>query len=240
METSTAGQDTDNADRPRPRRRRLLLIGGVLAVLVLGVVLVWFQPQTLLFDRVVEDEFPTAAAGAAADDDTAGATDATPDETPDEAADTGADAADTGDDEADTGDDAADGAASEAGEDADGAEASPPAGPVALGQGSFSSRNRYTVVGTATVYELEDGTRTLRLEGFESTNGPDLFVYLSAADEADTDAALDADAVDLGVLRGNIGDQNYAIPDDVDLERYDTVVIWCRRFSTSFGAADLA
>jgi hypothetical protein len=95
------------------------------------------------------------------------------------------------------------------------------------------------VTGGATVYELEDGTRTLRLEPFESTNGPDLYVYLTAADHADDDPALDADHVDLGELRGNIGNQNYAIPDDVDLAAYDTVVIWCRRFSSSFGAADL-
>jgi hypothetical protein len=45
--------------------------------------------------------------------------------------------------------------------------------------------------------------------------------------------------VDLGDLRGNIGRQNYEIPDDVDLDAYDTVVIWCERFTTSFGAADL-
>jgi hypothetical protein len=236
MGTSTTGGDRDTEDRRRSHRRRLLLVGGVLAVLALAVVLVWFQPQTLLFDRVVEDEFPTAAAtspDAATDDDTSDASDAAGDTTGD-----GADEA-TADDDADG---AAGGSPAEDGatEEADAAEPSPPADPIALAEGSFSSRNRYTVVGTATVYELEDGTRTLRLEGFESTNGPDLFVYLSAADEADTDAALDADAVDLGVLRGNIGDQNYVVPDDLDLERYDTVVIWCRRFSTAFGAADLA
>jgi hypothetical protein len=235
MGTSTTGRDRDTEDRRRPHRRRLLLVGGVLAVLALAVVLVWFQPQTLLFDRVVEDEFPTAAAAspdAATDDDTSDAADVAGDATGDGAADTTAD----DDDGATGGSPSEDGAT----EDADAAEPSPPAGPIALAEGSFSSRNRYTVVGTATVYELEDGTRTLRLEGFESTNGPDLFVYLSAADEADTDAALDADAVDLGVLRGNVGDQNYVVPDDLDLERYDTVVIWCRRFSTAFGAADLA
>jgi hypothetical protein len=41
------------------------------------------------------------------------------------------------------------------------------------------------------------------------------------------------------VLSGNIGNQNYVIPADVDLDRYDSVVIWCRRFTTSFGVADL-
>lgn len=112
-------------------------------------------------------------------------------------------------------------------------------GPVALATGSFESRNRYTVSGRATSYAMEDGQRLLRLEDFESTNGPDLYVYLTVAGASDGDAALGADFVDLGVLRGNIGDQNYVIPTDVDLDRYDTVVIWCRRFTASFGVADL-
>jgi hypothetical protein len=102
------------------------------------------------------------------------------------------------------------------------------------------SRNRYTVTGTASAYQLEDGQRLLRLEDFASTNGPDLFVYLAVAGASEDDAALDADFVDLGVLSGNIGNQNYVIPADVDLDRYDSVVIWCRRFTTSFGVADLA
>lgn len=116
---------------------------------------------------------------------------------------------------------------------------SAPSGPIELAAGSFVSRNRYTVSGTATTYELADGQRLLRLEEFASTNGPDLFVYLTVAGASDDDAALAADFIDLGVLSGNIGDQNYVIPADVDLDRYDTVVIWCRRFTTSFGVADL-
>lgn len=114
-----------------------------------------------------------------------------------------------------------------------------PSDPVGLASGSFVSRNRYTVIGTATIYELGDGQRLLRLEDFESTNGPDLFVHLTVAGASDDDAALDADFVDLGVLSGNIGNQNYVIPADVDLDRYTAVVIWCRRFTTSFGVADL-
>jgi hypothetical protein len=42
------------------------------------------------------------------------------------------------------------------------------------------------------------------------------------------------------VLKGNIGDQNYALPADVDIDRYRTVTIWCRRFSVNFGSAPLA
>jgi hypothetical protein len=71
----------------------------------------------------------------------------------------------------------------------------------------------------------------LRLEDFETSNGPDVRVWLSAGQPyAD-------DHIDLGALKGNIGDQNYEIPEGTDLERYDNVVIWCRRFTVGFGAA---
>jgi hypothetical protein len=40
-------------------------------------------------------------------------------------------------------------------------------------------------------------------------------------------------------LKSNVGNQQYEIPDDVDLDKYSTVVIWCRAFSVEFGAAQL-
>lgn len=151
---------------------------------------------------------------------------------------------DDADPDADSG---TDGAADEDGDDDDGDDDPPseaidaaPTGPVELTSGSFVSRNRYTVTGTATTYQLQDGQRILRLEEFASTNGPAVFVHLTVAGSEDGDSALDADFVDLGVLTGNIGNQNYAIPEDVDLDRYRSVVIWCRRFTTSFGVADIS
>jgi hypothetical protein len=111
---------------------------------------------------------------------------------------------------------------------------------VTLAQGTFIPRGRYSGEGTALV--LNDGSeqRFLRFENFSTDNGPDLRVYLSNSDaNADSDI-FDDDFIDLGVLKGNIGDQNYEIPPDVDLSVYDTVVVWCVRFSTPFTAADLA
>ena len=106
--------------------------------------------------------------------------------------------------------------------------------------GEFVGRS-HPAVGDALV--LNDGSeqRFLRFENFETDNGPDLNVFLSAGATADGDAGLfDDDFVDLGDLKGNIGPQNYEIPVDVDLDRYRTVVIWCVRFGVAFGAADLS
>jgi hypothetical protein len=130
----------------------------------------------------------------------------------------------------------------EAGGDMAPAEAEPAeAVPTAVAQGRFISLEHETT-GRALVLETEDGQRFLRFEGFETSNGPDLLVYLSAKEPAGTDDwyGYDQDFVDLGTLKGNVGDQNYRIPSRVDLERYSTAVVWCRRFEVGFAAAMLS
>jgi len=91
----------------------------------------------------------------------------------------------------------------------------------------------HKVEGVAKVIDLADGRTFLRLENLKATNGPDLYVYLSA----DKDAS---DIVNLGRLKGNIGNQNYEIPVGTDLLKYNTVLIWCKAFSTLFGSAKLS
>jgi hypothetical protein len=120
------------------------------------------------------------------------------------------------------------------------AATSPPAPQiVTLAEGSFIPLGRYSGEGRAVV--LNDGSeqRFVRFENFSTDNGPDLRVYLSVSDADGPSGAFDDDFIDLGVLKGNIGDQNYEIPVGVDLSIYDTVVVWCVRFSTPFTAADL-
>lgn len=104
--------------------------------------------------------------------------------------------------------------------------------------GTFVSLDHPTS-GSAEVLTASDGGRVLRLEDFTTDNGPDLFVYLSTA-PTDGSAPFDAEFVNLGDLKGNVGNQNYDIPAEVDLSRFTTVVIWCRRFTSAFGAAELA
>jgi Electron transfer DM13 len=94
--------------------------------------------------------------------------------------------------------------------------------------------------GTATIFRMGDGTRVLRLTSFSTSNGPDVHVYMVAADDAkDVATVQQAGFIDLGVLKGNIGDQNYTLGSDLDLGKYRAVSIWCKRFSVNFGAAAL-
>ena len=115
------------------------------------------------------------------------------------------------------------------------------AAPATLAEGSFISLEHDTT-GRALVLETDNGRRFLRFEEFETSNGPDLLVYLSSKTPAGSDDwhGYDQDFVDLGPLKGNVGDQNYEIPDGVDLDRYSTAVVWCRRFEVGFAAATLA
>lgn len=94
--------------------------------------------------------------------------------------------------------------------------------------------------GLATIYQLSDGARILRLEYFSVDNGPDLHVYLTSAKMiADTVGVELENWIDLGELKGNIGDQNYLLPDDLDLAQVGSVVIWCQPFRVPFSAAPL-
>ena len=98
----------------------------------------------------------------------------------------------------------------------------------------------HTSSGRALVVELADGSQVLRFEDLDTDNGPDLRVYLSTASADGPDDAFDDDFVDLGALKGNVGNQNYELPSGVDSDQYQSAVIWCRRFAVGFAVAPLA
>lgn len=114
--------------------------------------------------------------------------------------------------------------------------------PIVLSEGTFIS-HEYQTTGTVRILELENGQRLLRIEGLDTSDGPELEVWI-------TDAPViegldgwrvfdDGNYLSLGPLKGNLGDQNYEIPVGLDLSDFSSVSIWCVRFSVSFGAAEL-
>ncbi len=106
----------------------------------------------------------------------------------------------------------------------------------------------HSTAGRAVIYLRDDGSRYLRLEGFETSNGPDVHVWITDQKSGgDCEGCSDSwgiyddgDYVKLGSLKGNIGDQNYEIPADADLSNMKSVVIWCDRFNVAFGTAAIA
>ncbi len=114
------------------------------------------------------------------------------------------------------------------------------AGPAAVASGPFHGVAHATR-GIATIYQATDGKRTLRLTDFETSNGPDVQLYLvAAADALDNETVTKAGFLPLGALKGNVGDQNYVLPSGVDLAKYRSVTVWCRRFGVNFATAPLA
>lgn len=119
----------------------------------------------------------------------------------------------------------------------------PPAGPVQLSAGELISHEHETT-GTVRIIENADGSRVLSLENLSTSSGPDVHVWLSnAAVVPGYDGwflAADASYLDLGPIKGNLGNQVYEIPADADLGQFPSVYLWCVQFAVSFGAAPLA
>ena len=117
-------------------------------------------------------------------------------------------------------------------------------GPVDVARGSFIDAEHATR-GKVRIIAYPDGRRFLRLEGLDTSNGPDLHVWLTDRPSGGACAGCrdswgiydDGAYVGLGALKGNQGDQNYEIPEDADLASLRSVVIWCDRFNVAFGTA---
>ncbi|WP_240341865.1 DM13 domain-containing protein [Arthrobacter sp. Alg241-R88] len=122
--------------------------------------------------------------------------------------------------------------------------AAPPAVavPRELATGQLIS-HEHTSSGAVKILELPDGSRILRFEGLDTSDGPDLRVWLTDAPVIEGLAGWqvfdDGAYLDLGALKANKGDQNYDIPAATVLGDYTSVSIWCARFTVSFAAAEL-
>ena len=103
---------------------------------------------------------------------------------------------------------------------------------ITLSQGSFIGQGAHNAEGEVKL--IKDGEKTfLRFEdGFQVTNGPDLFVHFGKDGKYVNEARI-------GELKGNIGGQNYEIPEDIDPDSYNEIWIWCRAFSVAFARAEL-
>jgi hypothetical protein len=111
--------------------------------------------------------------------------------------------------------------------------------PAALASGNLVS-GAHDTAGTVTIYHLDNGQRVLRLTDFHTSNGPDVHIYLTSSEKVTSNGDVTGGKyLDLGTLKGNVGNQNYDIPSDVNLGDYHSVSVWCARFHVNFGAAQL-
>ena len=91
--------------------------------------------------------------------------------------------------------------------------------------------------GRATIYELPDSRRILRFEDFVSARGANVRVYLARDPQPLSALQLEGSSLDLGRLKGNVGDQSYFLPDDHDLSVYQSAVVFCQQLNTTITVA---
>lgn len=114
--------------------------------------------------------------------------------------------------------------------------ATTPAAPVRLASGGFVGLDNHSAAGQASLVELPEGGRVVLFEDFEVAPGPDFLVYLvPGADNFDYQSG-----VELGALQGNVGAQQYAVPDGFDTDVPFTVLVWCRAFDVNIAGASPA
>lgn len=106
-----------------------------------------------------------------------------------------------------------------------------PANATILKQGSFSGNMSYTVSGSVKLYEYL-GKKYIYFENFNSSNGPDLKVYIATSNTA-------SQFVNLGTLKGVSGVQVYEVKNPPDFNQYNRVLIWCQQFGLLFGTSTI-
>jgi hypothetical protein len=190
-------------------RRRVLLPALAVLAVVTAAALAAFQPWRLFTSTTVREALPTVAAAPAASP---------------------------------AGSAAPSGSPGPSGAGAPSAAPPTATAPRTVAQGTFVSHEHRTS-GSARLLRLPDGSHVVRLEGLSTSDGPDLHVWLSdqpvREGRAGWHAFDDGAHVDLGALKGNIGDQNYVVPAGTDVGRLTSVSVWCARFRVSFGAVAL-
>lgn len=106
-----------------------------------------------------------------------------------------------------------------------------------LASGMFKSQAHETK-GTAQLVSV-GGKTYVQLKDFHTSNGPDVHIYLVKGTEGTPDEVNKSGFIDLGTIKGNIGDQNYEVPAGTNLDEYKAVSVWCKRFFVGFGGAPL-
>ncbi len=102
-----------------------------------------------------------------------------------------------------------------------------------LRTGQFSGLNNYSVDGNFVLERSEDELLLSFKDDFVTSNGPGLYVYLSASPN-NVNGGLE-----VGPLQSSQGAQEYRIDNPITINTYDYVIIYCKPFGLAFGAGAL-
>lgn len=111
-------------------------------------------------------------------------------------------------------------------------------------EGTWMGKAGHTARGTVRLLHV-DGAWWLRFEDYEQTQGPDVFLYLTPSEDADTLEEIQAGVkilIDGGPDGGEMtkeGNFNQRLPDGLDPTQYHGAAVWCEQFRVPFGTAPL-
>nr|PZN58835.1 MAG: hypothetical protein DIU68_00920 [Chloroflexota bacterium] len=116
-------------------------------------------------------------------------------------------------------------------------------GPVVVAGGAFNRLDEVRgASGSFTVYQQADQSKVIYLEDFSVVNGPELHLILSTKppDDAAIDPNLGVTDIDLGPLKGSVGNQSFMLPPEVSLVNYRSLVIVSRALNVVYSVAPLS
>ena len=103
----------------------------------------------------------------------------------------------------------------------------------AAGTGSFVGASNHVTEGMVTVTKNADGTATVTLHSdFWFDGAPDPRVGFG------NDGRY-TDGTDISLLKSNSGEQSFVVPASIDVDNFNEVYIWCKRFAVPLGVASL-
>jgi hypothetical protein len=101
-----------------------------------------------------------------------------------------------------------------------------------VASGDFVNGPYGTVMGSAKVLKTPTNAYEVVLDSFMTSNGPDLYVYLSQE-------VMPVNFIEAGKLRSTNGRQVYMLSALPDLSQYRYIAIHCKQYNHLFGYATL-
>lgn len=102
----------------------------------------------------------------------------------------------------------------------------------------FVTLNKNTTTGAINIVE-EDGKQYIEFaDDFQTTKGPDLEIILHKGPAVPLNIE-EKDYVTIAPIQDLSGTQRYLVPEDINLNNFASVAVWCKQFNITFGYVQL-
>lgn len=116
----------------------------------------------------------------------------------------------------------------------------PPAGAILVREGQFTTIDAIRgATGRLMIYQLPDQTRVMRIEDFTASRAPDVHLVFTRNPDPTDERGVGVDYIDLGELKGNVGNQTYPVPQGVDFNVYPILALYSVKYDVVISTATL-